>query len=243
VIKKFCSLIGHHKGNHYPNLIKSTIELNNVEELRKIYGWINIPILDIPTIYEFKHLEDINERRIRDAESIGTVMCNTQPKIALEIGTSKGHGTALMALNAPETHVYTVNIPPEEISSGNGGKFVTHALEIEDIGSYYRERSLKNISQILANTATWEPDVGIIDVAFVDGCHDTEFVYNDTRKILNNTKSGSFLLWHDFNLELAPKKEWIASVCKGIEMLYEDGLLHGPIFHVRDSWVGIYQKP
>lgn len=243
MIKRFCSLIGHHKREGYPNLIKSTIELNNIEELKKINGWINSPILDIPTIYEFKHLEDLNERRIRDAESIGTVMCNAQPKIALEIGTSTGQTTALMALNAPEAHVYTVNIPPEEINSGKGGKFVTHALEIENIGSYYRERRLKNISQIYANTATWEPDIGTIDVAFIDGCHDTEFVYNDTRKILKNTKSGSFILWHDFNIELAPKKEWISSVCNGIEMLYEDGLLHGPILHIRDSWVGIYLKP
>lgn len=243
MFRKFCSLRGHRKREHYPNLTKSIIELNNVEELKKIYGWLNNPTLDIPSIYEFKYLEDINERRIRDAESIGTVMCNTQPKIALEIGTSTGHGTALMALNAPGAHVYTVNIPPNEINSGKGGKLVTHALEIEDIGAYYRERGLKNISQIYANTATWDPDIGIIDVAFIDGCHDTEFVYNDTRKVLKNMKSGSFTLWHDFNMELIHKKEWIGSVCNGIEMLYEDDLLHGPILHIRDSWVGIYRKP
>jgi hypothetical protein len=54
-------------------------------------------------------------------------------------------------------------------------------------------------------------------------------------------KTGSFILWHDFNVDLIEKFDWIRSVCQGIEWLYDDGILSGRIFHVRDSWVGIYQ--
>lgn len=70
---------------------------------------------------------------------------------------------------------------------------------------------------------------------------DAEFVYQDTRKILKKTKSGSFLLWHDFNLQLVQQYEWIHSVCEGVERLYAEGHLQGRIYHVRDSSVGIHR--
>lgn len=110
----------------------------------------------------------------------------------------------------------------------------------EKIGLVDGERNLNNITQIYANTAEWEPDIGTIDVAFIDGCHDTEFVYNDTKKVLKYTKPGSFILWHDFNIDLIQKYDWIDSVCRGVEKLYQEGLIKGRIFHIRDSWVGVY---
>jgi predicted O-methyltransferase YrrM len=151
--------------------------------------------------------------------------------------------TVLMAANAPESKIYTVNIPPEEILAGKGGELTTVALEREKIGIAFRERSLSNITQIYANTATWKPDIGTIDVAFIDGCHDTEFVYNDTRKVLRQMKPGGFILWHDFNPDLVKKYDWINSVCLGVEKLSREGLIRGRIFHIRDSWVGIYRIP
>jgi hypothetical protein len=225
----------------FPHLRRYVIELNDVKELKKIFNWRSDPILDGPTLCEFVSVVDVNERRIRDAECIGSVVCNSNPSVVLEIGTSTGHTTALIASNAPRAHVYTLNIPPEGIAAGEGGVFTTVAPSREEIGTYYREKGLTNITQILANSATWEPDIGTVDVAFVDGCHDTEFVYNDTRKILRMTKPGSFILWHDFNPNLTGNYDWINSVCLGVEELYGDRLLNGPIFHVRDSWVGIYR--
>ena len=223
------------------HLQQSVIELNDVGELRKVFGWQLEPIIDYPTIYNFEYLEDVNLRRIRDAECIGTVVRNVNPGVCLDVGTGLGHSAALMAVNAPEAQVYTVNIPPEEALSGKGGKAITDAPDVEKIGSYYRERNLANITQILANTARWEPNIGIIDVTFIDGCHDSEFVYNDTRKILKYMKPGGFVLWHDFNPELVYKYHWIRSVCLGVEKLFSDRLVSGRIFHVRDSWVGIYR--
>jgi len=148
-----------------------------------------------------------------------------------------------MAVNAPQAQVFTVNITLEEIHSGKGGVLTTVALETDQIGSYYRQRQLTNIVQVLSNTAEWEPEISTIDVAFVDGCHDSDFVYNDTRKILRHAKPGSFVLWHDFNLDLVPKYHWIHSVCLGVEMLFVAGWLRGRIFHVRDSWIGVYRVP
>lgn len=225
----------------FPSLQYSIIELNNYHELKKVFGWSKDPILERPDIHSFDYVEDVNERRIRDAESLGTVMRNANPAVALEIGTANGMATVLMSANAPDSKIYTVNIPPEEILAGTGGTLTTVAMDREKIGMAFRERNLNNITQIYANTATWTPDIGNIDVAYIDGCHDTEFIYNDTRKILDQMKPGGFILWHDFNLDLVKKYGWINSVCLGVEKLYRDGLLKGRIFHVRDSWVGIYR--
>ncbi|MDT8272826.1 MAG: hypothetical protein RRA35_06510, partial [Desulfomonilia bacterium] len=110
-------------------------------------SWPNDPILKEDYIYEFNYLEDLNERRIRDAELIGSVCCNTRPRKILEIGTGTGRTTALMAINAPEAEIFTVNIHPGEINSG--GKNITFAPSIEEIGSYYKQLNLHNVHQII----------------------------------------------------------------------------------------------
>lgn len=227
----------------YRFLERNVIVLNNCSELKKVFGWELDPLLDRPDIYSYDYVEDVNERRIRDAESLATVMRNVRPKVALEIGTSNGNGTLLMSVNAPEAQIFTVNIPFEELQAGKGGKLTTVALHKEKIGVAFRERHCTNITQLLVNTATWDPQIGIIDVAFIDGCHDSKFVYNDTRKILKHMKPGGFLLWHDFNPNLVNKFPWIDSVCRGVERLYCEGLISGRMFLIRDSWVGIYQVP
>lgn len=225
----------------YFHLQQKIIELNDISELMKIFGWDMEPILDNPLIHKFENFLDVNQRRIRDAEVLGTVVKNINPTVCLDIGTAEGQSAALMTINAPQAIVYTINISPDDIINDKGGRLTTVAMEYEKIGSYYRERNLENIRQIIANTGTWEPDIGNIDLVYVDGCHDTDFVYNDTRKALKFMKPRSFVLWHDFNLNLVKKFGWINSVCMGVEKLYQAGFLTNYIFHVRDSWVGIYQ--
>ena len=209
--------------------------------LMKAHGWRKAADLNFRHLSDFDYLEDLNDRRIRDAEVVGAACRNGKPKVILEIGTGQGHMTAVMARNAPHAAVYTVNIPPEEV--GQGGRLVTGAPSREKIGCFYRELGLQNIHQIYANTATWSPDVGPIDVAFIDGCHDAEFVYNDTRKVLEHCQPGSVVLWHDFAPELACVHAWIREVCNGVEQLFTDGVLAGRILHLQDSWVGLYRVP
>jgi len=226
--------------NALVHLEKKVFELNNYQELKKIFHWTQDPILDRPDIHDFDYIEDINERRIRDSESIATVVKNAIPNVALEIGTANGMGTVLMSVNAPQAKLYTINIPPEQIQSGEGGVLTTVAMARDSIGIEYKKRNLTNIIQILENTKYWIPNIGTIEVAFIDGCHDTEFVFNDTVKVLKHMKPGGFILWHDFNLELRYKFPWINDVVKGVEKLYKKGYLHNNMYHIRDSWVGIY---
>lgn len=229
------------KSNSFIFLDKRVIELNNYNELKKIFKWNDEPNLDRPDIYDFDYIEDVNERRIRDTESIATVVKNINPSTVLEIGTANGMGTILLSANAPQARIYTINISPEDIDSGEGGKLITAKVSRKEIGIEYKKRNLKNIKQIFANTAKWQPNIGEIDFVFIDGCHDTEFVYGDTKKILPFMKKGGFILWHDFNIDLTKKHGWINDVCLGVEKLMHDELIGGRIFHIKDSWVGIYQ--
>ncbi len=206
--------------------------------LKKAKRWTREPVLEDPFFHTFENLTDLNDRKLLDAQVIGAVCANRDPKTILEIGTAEGRMTAVMAQNAPGATVHTVNIPPEEIAAG--GTLVTRGFDRADIGRIYRERRLTNVRQILANTATWEPDLPPIDLAFVDGCHDADFVFNDTRKVLALAHPGSVILWHDFDLALVEIYPWIAQVCRGVERLFEEGLIRGNILHVRDSWVGYY---
>lgn len=225
----------------WKHLEANVLEVRKLTYLKQAMGWANDPILAVDHLYAYKTINDLNDRRLRDAQVLGSACRNGSPTILLEIGTSYGYSTALMAQNAPSGTVYTVNIPPEEIE--NGGKNISFAPSRDEIGWYYREQGLTSIKQILVNTATWEPDIGTIDVAFIDGCHDTEFVYNDTRKILQHCRPGSLILWHDFAPSLIKVYSWIEEVCRAVEQLYVDGLIKGKILHLQDSWTGLYQVP
>jgi predicted O-methyltransferase YrrM len=219
----------------------NVLDVRDSAALKKAMHWERDPVLAGEHLDRCDSLEEINDRRRRDAEVIGLACCNLHARHILEIGTGRGYTTALMAANAPDATVHTVNVPPEEI--GEAGDAVTAALPRDEIGCYYRERGCRNVRQILANTAHWEPDFGPIDVAFIDGCHDADFVFHDTRKALSRSRPGSVILWHDFSPDLIPVHHWIASVCEGVDRLYRCGLLRGRILHLRDSWVGLYRVP
>ncbi len=219
----------------------SVLTVRDLRYLKAAMGWTRDPVIEDGELRTFGGLEDLNDRKIRDAEVVGAACCNGDPRVLVEIGTAHGRTTALMACNAPAGTVHTVNIPPEEIAEG--GRNVSFAPSREEIGRYYRERGCTNVRQILANTKRWEPDFGPIDVAFIDGCHDADFVYGDTRKILARSRPGTLVLWHDFAPDLAGVYGWILEVCLGVERLLREGLVRGRILHLQDSWVGLYRVP
>ena len=222
----------------FKKLIPNVFEIRDLNALKAAMKWEMDPVVEGAHLNDFTFLGDINFRRIRDAEVIGVVCRNSKASIILEIGTSYGYGTALIAQNAPDASIYTVNMLPQH--KDEAGKYITIAPEKNEIGRFYRQQGYKNIEQIYANTLTWEPDFRPIDVAFIDGSHDKEFVFNDTRKVLKNCQPGSIILWHDFAPQMVDKFHWIHDVCLGIERLYRERLISGPILHVMDSWVGLY---
>ncbi len=121
--KKFLRILGLNECYYLQRAVR---EVNNLLELKKLFGWNIEPLLDDSNIYEFDNELDLNERRLRDAQSLATIIRNTNPAICLDIGTAEGHSAALMAVNAPQAQIYTINIPPEEILSGDGRRLYNH---------------------------------------------------------------------------------------------------------------------
>lgn len=224
-------------------LDRHLIEVRDVGELKKLFGWSLDPIITDPSISQFDNVCDLNERRLHDALVLGVACRNVGHGTFLEIGTSKGHGTALMAENAPEATIYTVNMRPEDVISSPDADRTHWTPSLDEIGSYYRARGHRNVEQILANTATWTPPFPSIDLAFVDGSHQRRMVAHDGSLVLERMVSGGFLLFHDFHPTLDRVMPWIRSVMLGVDDLYRDGKLKAEIFWVRDSWIGLYRVP
>jgi predicted O-methyltransferase YrrM len=221
---------------------KNFFVVDSLEELSLFFGFEKQPILIEEDLDEVRFIEDLNSRRRRDAETLSLVSANSEPGKMLDIGTYLGRSAARMAVNSPESKIYTVNIPPEEFDQG--GRLKTECLSREEIGTFYREKNLLNIKQIHANTKTWRlPDeIDNLSLVYVDGCHDKEFVFSDTRLIIDRVKAGGFILWHDCSPQYRKHFGWIEESMQGIEKLLRKKIIAGNILTLRNSWIGIYKK-
>lgn len=215
---------------------------DTIEELCRYFNLIKPPVIIEEDLDEVRFIEDINQRRRWDAEVLSVIAANVPIGKMLDIGTHEGRSAARMAVNSPGSQVYTVNIHPDDLK--NPGELVTDILEEERIGSYYREKNLANIKQIFANTKTWDipKEIDQLSLVYIDGCHDKEFVYSDTKKILNRVRPGGFILWHDCTPVYRDKFYWIDEVMKGIEELIVENIISGEIINVRNSWIGVWRK-
>jgi len=187
---------------------------------------------------------DLNSRRRRDAEVLTTVAANVEGP-CLELGTSHGHGAYKLATNlGSRGTVHTVNILPEQFDS-TAGILVTHLLEKEGIGAFYRSKGIEGIRQHYANTARWEvpQEISGLSMVFVDSAHDTAMVLNDSKLVWPRVRPGGWVLWHDFNPGLRHRYDWIDASMRGVEQFLSETLPDAEILHLRHSWVALLRKP
>jgi len=216
--------------------------VDTVEELKQYLGFHSDGQL-LETDLDLIETEcDLFDRKRLDAQVICTVSANCNGK-CLDIGTSYGRSAFKLATNIKEGTVYTVNILPEQYET-SAGELKTHLLSKEDIGTFYRQFDLKNIEQLYANTQTWEiPNyINELSVVFVDGAHDTDCVYTDTKKAYERIKAGGFILWHDFSPLFSSKYSWIYSVMRGVEKFLEEYNITAEIINLKNSWIGVLRK-
>lgn len=216
-------------------------QVDGISSFLKACGWNDPGSLEGEPLEATSALVDLNDRRRRDAEVVATVCRNAAAGDFLEIGTGHGFMTSVMARNAGGRMVHTVNIPPEEITAG--GSLTTFAPAASEICAHARRQGWTNVHQILANTATWKPELPPLSVSFIDGCHDAERVVGDTEIALRFSTSGSWILWHDFSPAHIHQHDWITEVVRGVRRLVERRVIRGPILVLRDSWVGAYRLP
>jgi predicted O-methyltransferase YrrM len=223
-------------------LEKNCFVVDSKEELIKYYAFTKKEILIEDDLDEIRFIEDLNSRRRRDAEVLSLVAANAPSGTMLDIGTHLGRSSARMAVNSPQSTIYTVNVQPDDFRTA--GRLTTEELTLQQIGSYYREKGLSNIKQIYANTNTWNIPNSIdqLSLVYVDGCHDKKTVYSDTKRVLQRVKHGGFILWHDCSPIYRGHFHWIHEVMCGIEQLFQEKVITGHILNVRNSWIGVYKN-
>ena len=218
------------------------LTVDSLEALREYYNFSKPHHIFENDLHIVNNPTDINHRKKMDASVLSLIAANAPAGRMLDIGTHFGRSAARMAVNSPNSIVYTVNVHPNQAQ--DAGLLVTDILPEEEIGKFYRQHNIPNIRQIYANTKYWDipPEISDLSVVYVDGCHDTEFVISDTKLVYDRVRSGGFILWHDFSPIYRKNFNWIDAAMNGVEQLIAEGVVKGFVLNVRNSWIGIWQK-
>jgi predicted O-methyltransferase YrrM len=123
---------------------------------------------------------------------------NTRAQCILEIGTAMGGTTRLLALNAPDAIVHTLDLPSDEAGTvlpGTDEEFRRKTATGADL-----ETARERIVQHFGDSATFDfRSIGSeFGLAFIDGSHSYEYVRSDTERVLPLMAEGGVIVWHDF---------------------------------------------
>lgn len=126
-------------------------------------------------------------------------------KKVIEIGTFNGNTTLNLALNLPDDgKVVTIDLPTEGDTSYALDISTTDHRNVTDrsgVGRQFRgHEAAKKIEQVLGDSATLDFSAldGPFDFAFIDGCHDYNYVKSDTDNVLRVMRKGGLVMWHDY---------------------------------------------
>lgn len=124
-----------------------------------------------------------------------------QPRRIFEIGTASGQGTLLMARQAIDARIDTLDLGNERPSLGvQRGQ--PPWQDLDTIGRAYKESPhTDRVHQHFGDSATFDfsPFAGAIDLVFVDGAHTYEYVASDSRRALEMIGSRGVVVWDDCN--------------------------------------------
>ncbi|HWB61285.1 MAG TPA: class I SAM-dependent methyltransferase [Chthoniobacteraceae bacterium] len=139
------------------------------------------------------------------ALALAAILVAEQPAEVLEIGTFIGNTTRLMAENAPNAIIHTVDLP-EDFSAGsdpvaNVPKDDFHLIQKRVVGKNYKDLPCASrIRQHFADTATWDfREAGHPVFFFIDGSHTYEYCKSDSEKCLELCGGRGVFLWHDYD--------------------------------------------
>jgi predicted O-methyltransferase YrrM len=130
-----------------------------------------------------------------------------RPKTVFEIGTFDGFTASVFLLNTPpEATVYSLDLPPDYQSEGSTeakGRiaFDAELIRRRQLASLVYELHLEGrFRQLLGNSLDFDPEPyrDTIELGFVDGAHDYEFVKNDTEKMAVMMRARGLVFWHDY---------------------------------------------
>jgi predicted O-methyltransferase YrrM len=122
-----------------------------------------------------------------------------KPQRVFEIGTFDGTISLLIARNAPDAHVTTLDLPPDADPKAKGpssAKNRAGGTGSRFVGQPERER----ITQLLGDSRSFDfsPYFGSMDMVVVDGGHRADCVIPDTANALKMLAPGGLVVWDDY---------------------------------------------
>lgn len=139
-----------------------------------------------------------------------------EPNAIFEIGTYNGLTTKQLALNAPRTTVYTLDIDPSsaDASGLEIGEIDRHLANKTgdfsfDVGHKFRDTPLsKRIVQLWGDSRLFDysPYQRKMNLVFIDAGHTYDFVRSDTQNALTllDPEREGLIFWHDYDQVLHP---------------------------------------
>jgi predicted O-methyltransferase YrrM len=140
-----------------------------------------------------------------EAFVLASLVSHLQPGKIFEVGTSIGASTAIMAMSAPGSHIYTIDLPPDRSELALQGLDNDPPESDPDIiGRRFRGANIeKQITQLYGDSANFDvsPFRGAMDLVFVDGSHSYEYVRSDSRAALEMLSPRGAIIWDDCTRE------------------------------------------
>lgn len=134
-------------------------------------------------------------------------MHEAQAKKVLEIGTFDGNTTLNMATNLPDDgQVVTIDLPvdtPSEYALPVAGQELVNVTDRTTVGIQLKgQPAERRVKQVFGDSAKIDFGAlgGPFDFAFIDGCHDYNYVKSDTDNVLKVMRKGGLVMWHDYAL-------------------------------------------
>lgn len=136
-----------------------------------------------------------------EALVLSLVTAYVKPRRILEIGTASGQAVVLMARQAPEATIDTIDLGNETPSLGQQ-RGQPPWQDLSTVGAAYRDAGLdERVTQHFADSARfdWAPFKDSIDLMLIDGGHTYEYVLSDSRAAVQVVRSGGVIVWDDCN--------------------------------------------
>lgn len=148
-----------------------------------------------------------------DAFVLSLITAWARPRRIFEIGTGTGEGTLLIARQAPDARIDTLDLGEEPASLGTDQG--DQPLEAEAVGRAYRSQpQAERVTQHLGDSAGFDFSAfhGEMDLVFVDGAHTEHYVARDSRAALAMLAPGGTVVWDDCHLRHAGVSKALANL-------------------------------
>ena len=178
-----------------------------------------LPVIDHPALAAFLGCHEPREIVLPPIDTISlsglgfvvpytllaTIVSALNPRKIFEIGTFRGVGTLTMALNAPESDIYTLDLPEQysdaEVETLSKGDKEWVRLSRTSTGfAFLGHPTAKRIHQLRGNSLTFTPPASLTgtDLCFIDGGHSYECVKADTETALKILSPSGVIVWDDY---------------------------------------------